>query len=115
MHSSDLRKHGMSIEKLMLVSAWREGGALLDARETAALAWAETLSLLAPVGVADAEFEAVSANFSEREVDDLIVSVGLVCGFNRLGVSLRLMPAVVSAAKEEAAAAWRSRSGHACD
>ncbi|RZL63017.1 MAG: carboxymuconolactone decarboxylase family protein [Variovorax sp.] len=105
MHSRDLRKHGMSVDKLMLVSAWREGGALFDAREAAALAWAEALAVLPPGGVADADFEAVSAVFDEREVVDLTVAVGLMSAFNRLGVGLRLTPAAVTAAAKEAAAA----------
>ncbi|MEZ2419182.1 carboxymuconolactone decarboxylase family protein [Luteibacter sp. RCC_6_2] len=41
MHTRDLIKKGVSIEKLALLQAWREAGALFDAREQAALAWAE--------------------------------------------------------------------------
>jgi AhpD family alkylhydroperoxidase len=44
MHSRDLIKEGFAIEKLVLVQAWREAGGLFDARERAALAWAETVT-----------------------------------------------------------------------
>src|SRR5215218_11377458 len=42
MHSRDLLKDGVTVEKLVLVSAWRESGGLFDETERAALAWAET-------------------------------------------------------------------------
>ena len=44
MHSRDLIKDGLAIEKLVLVQAWLEAGGLFDARERAALAWAETVT-----------------------------------------------------------------------
>ena len=39
MHTADLRKGGMPVEKLMLVSAWREAGRYFSEQERAALAW----------------------------------------------------------------------------
>ena len=42
MHSRDLIKEGLAVEKLVLVQAWREAGSLFDTRERSALAWAET-------------------------------------------------------------------------
>ncbi len=41
MHSRDLIKEGLAVEKLVLVQAWREAGSLFDTRERSALAWAE--------------------------------------------------------------------------
>jgi len=51
MHTRDLLKKGQKIEKLALVQAWAEGGTLFDARERAALAWAETVTRVAETGV----------------------------------------------------------------
>jgi AhpD family alkylhydroperoxidase len=39
MHSRDLLKGGLAVEKLVLVPGWREAGSLFDSRERAALAW----------------------------------------------------------------------------
>jgi AhpD family alkylhydroperoxidase len=61
MHSHDLLKEGMTIEKFRLVSAWREGGALFDDTERAALAWAETVTRVAETGVPDTEYKAAAA------------------------------------------------------
>ena len=43
MHSTALRKAGMDQRKLDTLAAWRESP-LFDARERAALAWAETVT-----------------------------------------------------------------------
>ena len=53
MHTRDLLKKGVKIEKLALVQAWAEAGNLFDARERAALAWAETVTRVAETGVPD--------------------------------------------------------------
>src|SRR6187200_1513971 len=51
MHTRDLIKKGMKIEKLALVQAWAEAGNLFDERERAALAWAETVTRVAETGI----------------------------------------------------------------
>src|SRR4051812_26543722 len=61
MHSRDLLKDGVTVEKHVLVPAWRESGALFDETERAALAWAETVTRIAETGVPDAEYEAAAA------------------------------------------------------
>ncbi|MFL9925785.1 carboxymuconolactone decarboxylase family protein [Herbaspirillum lusitanum] len=96
MHSRDLLKHGMKVDKLVLVPVWREAAELFDARERAALAWAEVVTRVAETDVPDADYAAVSAQFSEKEISDLTMAVSLMNAFNRIGVSARLVPAAVS-------------------
>jgi AhpD family alkylhydroperoxidase len=93
MHSRDLLKGGIAIEKLVLVQAWREAGALFDTRERAALAWAETVTRVAETAVPDAEFDAASSVFSEKELTDLTIAIGLMNIYNRLGIGFRIPPA----------------------
>src|ERR1700731_4478712 len=71
MYSRDLIKEGFAVDKLLLVKAWREAGGLCDARERAALSWAETVTRVADTTVPDSEFHAASAVFSEKELADL--------------------------------------------
>jgi AhpD family alkylhydroperoxidase len=92
MHSRDLIKEGLAIEKLVLVQAWREAGELFDARERAALAWAETVTRVADTTVPDTEFEAASAVFSAKELVDLTIAIGLMNTYNRLGIGFRVPP-----------------------
>ncbi len=97
MHSRDLLKHGVSVDKLVLVPVWREASALFDARESAALAWAEVLARVDQTGAPDADFAAVSRVFSEHEVVDLTMAICLMSAFNRLGVGMRLVPQAAAA------------------
>jgi alkylhydroperoxidase family enzyme len=55
----------------MVVQAWREAGGLFNARERAAMAWAETVARFADTAVPDGELVAASAVFSEKELADL--------------------------------------------
>lgn len=92
MHTRDLIKKGVSIEKLALLQAWREAGALFDAREQAALAWAESVTEVARTGVPDEDFQAVASVFSEKELVDLTFAIGLMNTYNRLAISFRNTP-----------------------
>lgn len=92
MHTRDLLKKGVKVEKLALVQAWREAGSLFDPRERAALAWAESVTLVAQTGVPDAAYEDVRAIFDEREIVDLTIAIGLMNTYNRMAISFRNTP-----------------------
>jgi alkylhydroperoxidase family enzyme len=93
MHSRDLLKGGMTVEKLVLVAAWRAGGALFDDTERAALAWAETVTRVAETGVPDAEYAAAAAVFDPKQLADLTIAIGLMNVYNRMAISFRTPPA----------------------
>lgn len=92
MHTRDLVKQGVTLDKLALVQAWREGGKLFNEREKAALAWAETVTQVAQTGVPDEDFVAASAVFSAKELVDLTFAIGLMNTYNRLAISFRKPP-----------------------
>ena len=93
-HSHDLLAAGFPTQKLMLVSAWKETGNVFSERERAALAWAEVVTLVADTNVNDDAFEAVRTQFSEKEVADLTISIGLINAYNRIAISFRRGPAI---------------------
>ena len=95
MHMRDLLKSGVKIEKLALLQAWAEAGNLFDARERAALAWAETVTRVADTGVPDQAYEAARAVFEERELVDLTIAIGLMNTYNRMAISFRKTPQAV--------------------
>ena len=95
MHTRDLLKKGVKIEKLALVQAWREAANLFDERERAELAWAESVTLVATTGVPDDAFEAARAVFSERELVDLTIAASLMNTYNRMAISFRNTPQAV--------------------
>lgn len=92
MHTRDLLKQGVKVEKLALVQAWKEAGNLFDARERAAFAWAESVTLVAQTGVPDAAYEAARAVFDERELVDLTIAISLMNTYNRMAISFRNTP-----------------------
>ena len=93
MHSRDLLKEGLTVEKLVLVPAWREAGALFDDTERAALAWAETVTRVADTYVPDADYEAAAVVFDRKQLADLTIAIGLMNAYNRLAISFRAPPA----------------------
>jgi AhpD family alkylhydroperoxidase len=95
MHTRDLLKKGVRIEKLALVQAWAEAGDLFDERERAALAWAETVTRVAETGIPDEAYQAARAVFAERELVDLTIAIGLMNVYNRLAIGFRNTPQAV--------------------
>ncbi|HWP04203.1 MAG TPA: carboxymuconolactone decarboxylase family protein, partial [Polyangiaceae bacterium] len=61
-------------------------------RERAALSWAESVTAVAETGVLDAEYQAVSAHFTPKEIADLTYVVVAINGWNRLCSALRIPP-----------------------
>ena len=81
---------GISADKLNLVVVWREAPQF-SARERAALAWTEALTLLTH-GVSDEVYAQVSAEFSEKELAYLSSAIASINVWNRLGVAYRWTP-----------------------
>jgi AhpD family alkylhydroperoxidase len=92
MHSRDLLKEGLAIEKLVLVPVWAEGGNLFSAQERAALAWAETVTCVAETGIPDKAYEAATGVFDGPQLADLTIAIGLMNSYNRLAIGFRTPP-----------------------
>jgi len=92
MHTRDALNHGVAVEKLMLVSAWRDTGALFSSRERAALQWAEALTLIPQTGAPDPDYQAAAAQFSEKELVDLTIAISLMNVYNRIAIGFRCGP-----------------------
>jgi AhpD family alkylhydroperoxidase len=98
MHSRDLLKSGLAVDKLVLVPVWRDAGAIFTRRERAGLAWAETVTRVSETGIADADYQAAAAEFDAAELADLTYAIGLMNAFNRFGIAFRSTPAAAAAA-----------------
>jgi AhpD family alkylhydroperoxidase len=92
MHSRELLHQGIAIDKLVMVPVWREGGALFDAHERAALAWAETVTRVEQTGVPDSSYAAAAAVFEPHELVDLTLAIGVMNVYNRMAISFRATP-----------------------
>ncbi|QSB53679.1 carboxymuconolactone decarboxylase family protein [Acinetobacter calcoaceticus] len=92
MHTRDLIKKGVAIEKLALVQAWQEGGHLFDERERAVLAWAESVTKVSTTGVPDDVYQFAHSVFDEKELVDLTIAISLMNAYNRMAISFRNTP-----------------------
>jgi len=92
MHTRDLIKRGVSIEKLALVQARKEAGELFNDQECAALSWAESVTKVADTGVPDKDFHIAKQVFSEKELVDLTIAISLMNAYNRMAISFRNVP-----------------------
>jgi AhpD family alkylhydroperoxidase len=88
MHSKDARAVGETEQRLYALNAWRETLFFSD-RERAALEWTESLTLVSETHVPDEAFEILKKQFSEKEIADLTVIVGMINVWNRIAISAR--------------------------
>ncbi|MFG0532435.1 carboxymuconolactone decarboxylase family protein [Pseudomonas sp. yb_2] len=93
LHSRDLIKEGMSVDKLLLIPVWHEAQYLFSEQERSALAWAEEVTRVSETHVSDEAYAAASAAFAEKDLVDLTTAIAAMNAFNRMGVSFRVRPA----------------------
>jgi AhpD family alkylhydroperoxidase len=91
MHWKDARSEGETEQRLYALDAWRETP-FYSARERAALAWTETLTLIAQTHAPDDVYEAARSEFSERELVSLTVAIVTINGWNRITIGFRSEP-----------------------
>ncbi len=72
-----------------MLSAWREANSLFSERERAALAWTESVTLVAVDNVPDAVYEQAREQFGEGELVNLTMAIVAINGWNRLEVGFR--------------------------
>lgn len=89
MHVAEARKAGAEQRQLDLIAAWREAPALFDARERAALAFAEQVTLISEDGVSDDVWKDLTAVFDEKETVLLLMAVAAINVWNRMNVTAR--------------------------
>lgn len=91
MHTREARHAGESQQRLDCLCVWRETSLYTD-RERAALAWAESVTLVSQTGVPTEVFEQVRQQFSDRDVVDLTLVIAVMNAWNRMAISFRQGP-----------------------
>ncbi len=91
MHTKDARARGETEQRIYELNAWRETPFYTD-REMAALAWTEAVTLLTNGHVPDDVYEEARKWFSELELVNLTVAIGLINTWNRLSIAFRSVP-----------------------
>ncbi|MFE2356179.1 carboxymuconolactone decarboxylase family protein [Streptomyces parvulus] len=90
MHLGIAREQGVDGRRLDLLAAWEEAGELFDARERAALALTEAVTVLTEGFVPDAVYEEAARHFDAGELAHLTGLVAAINSWNRLMVARRI-------------------------
>jgi AhpD family alkylhydroperoxidase len=93
MHTHDMRRLGISEQKITGVSAWRETP-FFTARERAALALTEAVTRLGEHGVSDEVYDEAARVFSEQELPRVIAMTITINAWNRFAITTRMSPAL---------------------
>jgi AhpD family alkylhydroperoxidase len=96
-HSRDARAAGETEQRLYAVAVWREAPFFTD-RERAALAFTESVTLVASTHVPDEAYEAVAVEFAPAEVGALLALIVTINAWNALSVASRSWAPEVQAA-----------------
>lgn len=88
MHLTEARKAGVEQRKLDVLPAWREAGELFNARERAALAFTEQVTLISVDGVSDEVWADVRDAFDEKQTVTLLMAIAAINVWNRMNVSV---------------------------
>lgn len=88
LHSREARQAGVSQQRLDCLPVWKET-TFFNERERAALAWAESVTLVSQTGVPDEVYEEARRHFSDKELVDLTLIISVINAWNRIAVSFR--------------------------
>ncbi|MGZ5545106.1 MAG: carboxymuconolactone decarboxylase family protein [Limisphaerales bacterium] len=91
LHLREARALGENQQRLDTLAVWHESP-FFDAREKAALTWAESLTLMPETHAEDAAYEPLRAHFTDTEIVELSLSISLANFWNRMAGGFRKMP-----------------------
>ncbi|NWC64132.1 carboxymuconolactone decarboxylase family protein [Cedecea sp. P7760] len=92
LHIRMLTKDGLNAGKLAMVQVWAFTEGLFSPKEKAALAWAEHITLIHNATLRHEQAPNLSEFFTDKELCDLTLAIGLMNAYNRLAVSFRNAP-----------------------
>ena len=88
MHTKDARAAGETEQRIYALPAWRETP-FFTTRERAALAFTESVTLMAQTHVPAAAYDEVAAVYTPDEVAALVGLISVINAWNTIGVSTR--------------------------
>lgn len=85
MHTIDARKHGISEQRIYLISAWREADVYTE-EEKAILALTEQVTLISN-HVSDEVYQNAAQLFDEKYLAEIILAIITINSWNRLAIT----------------------------
>lgn len=91
MHTKDARALGETEQRIYALNAWRETP-FFSARERAALALTEAVTLVHDGHVPDAVYAEAAEVFDDQQVAALIWAATVINAYNRIAIATRMVP-----------------------
>ncbi|MEW2403198.1 carboxymuconolactone decarboxylase family protein [Streptomyces sp. NPDC046862] len=91
MHTKDARAQGETEQRIYALNAWRETP-FFNARERAALALTEAVTLVHDGHVPDAVYAEAAEVFDDQQVAALIWAATVINAYNRIAIATRMVP-----------------------
>ncbi len=85
-HTKELEKHNEPETRIEALRDWEPSQAFTP-RERAALAWTDAVTNIQGSHASDAEYEAVSAFFHEKDLVDLTLAIAGINAWNRMSIA----------------------------
>ncbi|MDX2694731.1 carboxymuconolactone decarboxylase family protein [Streptomyces ipomoeae] len=99
MHTKDARAQGETEQRIYALNAWEETP-FFTARERAALALTEAVTLVHDGRVPDAVYAAAAEVFDEEQIAALIWAATVINAYNRIAIATRMVPGAYQPAQK---------------
>lgn len=93
MHTKDALKNGETIQRIVLLNAWREVNDLYTKEERVILALTEAVTLIHQGGIPAELYREASEMFEEQYLAQLIMAIATINSWNRIAISSLSQPA----------------------
>lgn len=93
MHTKDALKHGETIDRIVLLNAWKEVNGLYTKEERIILALTEAVTLIHREGIPSDLYKEASENFDVNYLSQILVAIIGINSWNRIAISGLFQPA----------------------
>lgn len=90
MHTKDAMKYGESIERIVLISAWREATKFFTEEEQIVLSMTEEVTLIHQNGLSSETYSRAAKLFTENQIAQILMAIVTINAWNRIAVSTHL-------------------------
>jgi AhpD family alkylhydroperoxidase len=91
-HSHDALKLGESLQRVLLISAWREAKNIFSEEEQLLFRMTEEITLIHQHGLSDETYRNAIQVFGEEKTAQIIMGIITINAWNRIGVATELRP-----------------------
>lgn len=87
MHTKEAIHNGEKIQRIFLITSWREATKFFTEEEQAVLTITEEITLIHQHGLSDATYEQALRFFSEDQIAEIIMAIVTINAWNRIAIS----------------------------